>query len=461
MSVTSSTSSLASPGIGSGLDVNGLVSKLMAVEQLPLTQLNNQESSYQSEISAYGTIKGYLSAFQTAAQALEAPANFTVTKASVADATVLSATSSTTAVAGNYNVAVTQLAQAQKLASAGYASTSTAVASGTLPVTLTLNYTDTSKTAVNISIDSSNNTLTGIRDAINNANAGVSASIINDGTNNRLILSSETSGAIGAVSLSSTDAGLGALATGMTTATAAQDAKFTVDGIAIQKSSNAVTDAIQGVTLNLAKIGTSQVSVATDTASITANIQQFVSAYNSLQSSIKSNTSYDATNNNASVLTGDSTTRFIQQTIHNIFNTAVSGAPSGQSHLTDIGISFQKDGTLAVDATKLSAALANPSINVANIFAKSGSVTGYASQIDTAIGNMLGSGGLLTSRTDGLNTTIKSMESRKTALSARLATMQKTYLAQFNALDSTISSLNSTSTFLTQSLASLSASSKA
>ena len=455
MTTVSSTPTLATPGLGSGLDINGLVSKLMAVEQQPLTQINTQESSYQSQISAYGTIKGYLSAFQTAAQNLESSANFTVTKASVADTTVLSATSSATAVAGNYNVAVTQLAQAQKLASAGYASTSTAVASGTLPVTLTLNYTDTSKTAVNISIDSSNNTLTGIRDAINNANAGVSASIINDGTNNRLILSSETSGAIGAVSLSSTDAGLGALATGMTTATAAQDAKFTVDGIAIQKSSNAVTDAIQGVTLNLAKIGTSQVSVATDTASITTNIQQFVSAYNSLQSSIKSNTSYDATNNTPSVLTGDSTTRYIQQTFLNIFNTDVPGAPSGQSNLTDIGITFQADGTLAVDSTKLSAALANPSINVGNIFAKSSSGTGYASQIDTSVGNMLESGGLLTARTDGLTTSIKSLEDQKTALNTRLAQVQATYLAEFNALDSSIASMNSTQSFLTQSLASL------
>lgn len=457
ISSTSNTGTLATTGLGSGLDVSGLVSKLMAVEQQPLTLLNKQTSSFQSQLSAYGSFKGVLSSLQTAAKALETPASFSISTATVTDSTILSAASSSTAVAGNYNVTVTQLAQAQKQASAGYAATNTAVATDTLPATLTLNFADPGKTAVNISIDSSHNTLAGIRDQINAANAGVTASIINDGNTNgyRLVLSSNTTGAKGAVTLSSTDAGLSTLATGMTEKVAAKDAQFTVDGILITKSSNTVTDAIQGVTLNLAKAGSSQVSVVTDKDTITKNVQAFVTAYNNMVSFVKNSTAYNPTTQSGAVFAGDSTVRNVQQSLRNIFTSAVSGAPSGQSVLTDFGLSFQKDGTLSVDSTKLSAALSNPDKSLSNLFAKTSTSTGYASQMNTLVGGMLETGGTLASRTDGLNSTIKRLEDQKTALSNRLDKIQKTYLAQFNALDSTIASLTSTSSYLTQQLAAM------
>lgn len=453
------TPALATPGLGSGLDINGLVSKLMAVEQQPLSQLSTKQASFQSKLSSYGSMKGVLSALQTAAKALETKSNLSITKATSADTTVLSASSSTTAVAGSYNVVVTHLAQAQKLASGGYASTTSAVATGTLPANLTINYADPAKTPLNISIDSSHNTLAGIRDTINGANAGVTASIINDGTTNgnRLVISANNTGALNGVSLSSTDTGLSALATGMTEKVVAQNAQFTVDGIAVTKSSNTVTDAIQGVTLNIAKLGTSQVTVAQDTDTITSNIQAFVTAYNNLNSFIKTNTAYDPVSQKGAALAGDSSTRSIQQALRSIFNTAVSGAPSDQSRLTDIGISFQKDGSLAVDTAKLKTALTNPNVDIANVFAKTTSTTGYASQINTTITGMLATGGVVTSRTEGINATLKSIENQKTALSDRLAKIQKTYLAQFNALDSTIASMNSTSSYLTQQLAAMTA----
>jgi len=453
------TPTLATPGIGSGLDINGLVSKLMAVEQQPLNQLSTKQTSFQSKLSTYGSLKGVLSSLQTAAKALETKSNLSITKATSADTTVLSASSSATAVAGSYNVVVTHLAQAQKLASGGYASTTAAVATGTLPADLTITYADPAKTPLNISIDSSHNTLAGIRDTINGANAGITASIINDGTTNgnRLVISANNTGALNGVSLSSTDPGLSALATGMTEKVVPQNAQFTVDGIAVTKSSNTVTDAIQGVTLNIAKLGTSQVTVAQDTDTITSNIQAFVTAYNNLNSFIKTNTAYDPVSQRGAALAGDSSTRSIQQALRNIFNTAVSGAPSGQSRLTDIGISFQKDGSLAVDSAKLKTALADPNVDIANVFAKTTSTTGYASQINTTITGMLATGGVVASRTEGINATLKSIENQKTALSDRLAKIQKTYLAQFNALDSTIASMNSTSSYLTQQLAAMTA----
>lgn len=511
VSATSSASSLATPGIGSGLDVNGLVSKLMAVESLPLNQLSTQQASYQSDLTAYGQIKGALSSFQTAAQALATPANFTVSKASVADTSILAAASSSSAVAGTYNVAVTSLAQAEKLATAtGVANTTTAQGTGTLTISIGKYSTDSGGTTTfaansgatkSITLDSSNNSLAGIRDAINAANAGVTASIVNDGTatGNHLVIASNSTGTTNAIQISVADAngkppsdpafdaastGLANLAYDASTAAAstskmtesatAKDAVIVVDGMTVTKPSNTITDAIQGVTLNLSKLSadsttpdpknpgkflpaTTAVTISKDTSSIQSSIQALVSAYNSVNSTLKLESSYTASTNTSSPLTGDSTVRSIQNQLRNLFNNAVSGAASGTSRLAEIGITFQKDGSLAADSSKLSAALADPNRDVSKIFAKTTSSTGYASQIDTMVGSMLAKGGLLTSRTDGINTAITGIGKQQDALKARLATIQKNYMTQFNNLDSMLSSMNSTSSYLTTQLSSIAA----
>lgn len=481
VSSTSSSPALATPGIGSGLDVTGLVSKLMSVEQQPLTTLSNRQASFQSKLSAYGSIKSALSSLQTAAQALTSAANFSVTKASVADASILTATSSSSAVAGTYNVEVTTLAQAQKLVSGGVASTTTSLGTGSGTGTLTINlgsYTTASGTtsftgtqSVAISLDSSNNTLSGIQSAINNANAGVTASIINDGTNNRLVVTSKDTGTDHAIQITTSgDAGFAQLAydastggtSSMTQSVAAQDATFKVDNVAITKHSNTVTDAIQGVTLNLAKTTgtgvTTQVSVIQDTATITTNIQALATAYNKVKSLIAGSTAYNATTQSGSVLTGDSTVRGVQQSLAQLFSTPVAGLSSDQASLSSIGISFQKDGSLSVDSSKLQTALTDPTKDVKSLFISSTSTTGYAAQVNTLVGDMLSSTGTFASRTNGLNSSIKDLENQKTALNNRLVMIEKNYLKQFNALDGILSSMTSTSNYLTQQLKSLQAS---
>ena len=194
---------ITAAGAGSNLDVNSIVSQLMAIEQHPLTLLSQREADYQAKLSAYGALKGAFSSFQTAMQGLSDPAQFQSVKATVADESILTAAGDGTgkAVPGSYSVEVQQLAQQQKLSSVGFSTPATVVGSGTLTIqfgtyesgsnTFTVNG---SKSAQTITIDPSNNTLSGVRDAINSANAGVSATIINDGAGNRLVVTAKDSG---------------------------------------------------------------------------------------------------------------------------------------------------------------------------------------------------------------------------------------------------------------------------
>ena len=405
---------LSSPGIGSGLDVNGLVSQLMALEQRPLSLLNTKEAKLQAQLSAYGSLKGALSSFQSAVAALATPARFTAVKASVADGTVLSASAATTASAGSYSIEVQTLAQAQKLKSEAFAATSTAVGTGTLTIqfgtysggSFTLNPDKSTKT---ITIGSANASLAGVRDAINAADAGVSASIINDGTGYRLVIASEDAGVANGLKITVADdettnvdtVGLSQLAydastggtTNLTQTVAAQNATAVIDGISISKPTNTWTDAIEGVTLNLLKEGqTTTLKVAKDVAGTKAAVESFVKAFNDLNTTLSNLSKYDAANKQASILTGDATVRSVQSQLRGLFNTALSTAGGGLTSLADIGVAFQTDGTLKLDASKLTTALNDGTKDVATLFAAVGKpsdslVSFVSSTTDTKNGN--------------------------------------------------------------------------
>lgn len=405
---------LSSPGIGSGLDVNGLVSQLMALEQRPLSLLNTKEAKLQAQLSAYGSLKGALSSFQSAVAALATPAKFTAVKASVADSTVLSASAATTASAGSYSIEVQTLAQAQKLKSDTFDATSDAVGTGSLTIqfgtysggSFTLNPDKSAKT---ITIGSANASLAGVRDAINAADAGVSASIINDGSGYRLVIASKEAGVANALKITVADddashtdtAGLSRLAydattggtTNLTQTVPAQNAAAIIDGIAISKSTNAWTDAIEGVTLNLLKEGeTTTLKVAKDTAGTKAAVESFVKAFNDLNATLTSLSKYDAASKQASILTGDATVRSVQGQLRSLFNTALSTAGGGLTSLAEIGVTFQTDGTLKLDSSKLTAALNDGTKDVATLFAAVGKPTDslvsfVSSTTDTKNGN--------------------------------------------------------------------------
>lgn len=389
---------LSSPGIGSNLDVNSIISQLMALERRPLAALDKKEAGFQAQLTAYGSLKGALSSFQSAVKALAVPARFTASKASVADATVLSASTGSSAAAGSYGIQVTALAQAHKLKTGTtFTSTSETLGSGTLTLqfgtysggTFTAN---ADKAAATITIAAGQNSLAGVRDAINAANAGVTAGIVNDGSGNLLVLSSKDSGTANALKITVTDddgnntdaAGLSRLAydasTGgtanMAQTQAAQNATAIIDGITVSKASNTITDAIEGVTLNLLKAGgPTTLTVAKDTAGTKAAVESFVKSYNDAAKALKDLSAYNAAAKQGAVLQGDATVRTIQSQLRAVLNGALTTAGGGLTTLSDIGVSFQKDGTLALDATKLQKAMDDPSKDLSTLFAAVGKPT--------------------------------------------------------------------------------------
>jgi flagellar hook-associated protein 2 len=453
---------ITSLGTGSGLDLESIVTKLMTVEQQPLTDLSTKQAKLQSQVSAFGALQGTLSALQGAAQALSSASTFAAVSATLTDTSVMSASVSGGATAANYTISVGQLAQAQVLRSdTNYANTTDTFNTGSIALSVG------GAVATNITIDSSNNTLSGIRDAINAANAGVSASIVNDGTTNRLLLSSNTTGlTAGAISVAVTDSGSGGTnaLSGLDGASLLQtqeplDAKFSINGLSVTRSSNTVSDAIDKVTFTLTKAGTiaspitTQLAVAKNTATTLATITSFVSAYNSVVKQIKSLSSYDATTNKAAVLTGDSTLRNIRSQLSNTLIGKVSGISGGISTLSDIGISLQKDGTLSADTNKLQAALTDTSKDVAGLFGSTtAGQTGIAVNFNNLMTSLVGTSGTLISRTDGINQSIKYITKQQTALSLHLTKIEANYRAQFSALDTTVASMQATSTYLTQQL---------
>ncbi len=400
---------ISSPGVGSNLDVNGIVSQLMAVEQQPLTALARKEATQQNKMAAYGALKGSLTALQGALSGLSDASKFQQSKnVAVNDTTILTASASSIASASSYAVEVTKLAQSQKLLAAGQASSTAVVGSGTLTFSfgtidksagsfdsVTGKYTGATFTgsgaaSKTVTIAASNNSLEGIRDAINKAGIGVSASIINDGSGTpyRLSLSGNNSGAANSLKIDVTgDPALQALLAHDPAANAgqalqetvtAQNAEFKLDGVAISKSSNSVTDVIQGVTLNLLKANvgsTARVTVSTGSANIAEPLNAFVKAYNDLNKQITDMTSYDPKTKQGGILLGDSAVRTVQNQLRNALNQQVEGVSAAYNTLSKIGVAFQKDGSLLVDNSKLQAATTNGFNDVVSLLSNFGTAT--------------------------------------------------------------------------------------
>lgn len=400
---------ISSPGIGSNLDINGIVSQLMAVEKQPLTKLARREAVYQSQISAYGNLKSALSSFQTAVSALGTTSKFQANTATPADATVLTASASSSAVPGTYSLNISKLAQAQSLVATGQASMTTAIGAA-VNTTLTFDFGTISGgafTAYNgvtgsggtyagstftsngagvktVTISSTNNSLQGIRDSINNANVGVTATIVNDGgaTPYRLALSSNSIGKTNSMKISvagdATVAGLlghdPAGTQNLKESATAQNAEFTANGIFVSKASNTITDVIQGVTLNLAKTTASAttLSVARDTASVTTSVNAFVKAYNDLTKTLTDLTYYDSKTKQSGPLNGDATARSIQSQLRSTIGSPLTAVSGSYNLLSQIGITSNKNGTLAVNSTTLQSAISTNFNAVAGVFAEMG-----------------------------------------------------------------------------------------
>jgi flagellar hook-associated protein 2 len=471
---------ISSLGVGSGLDLEGMVTKLMAVESQPLTTFDTKEASFQSKISALGSLKGALASLQTAMAAFipttgQTAANkFTTFSASVADSSVASATASTGAVAGTYNLQVTSVAQSQQLksTSTAYASESTVVGTGTIilergsvagGVGSGGAFTSKSGTApITITIDATNNTLGGIRDAINKANAHVSATIVNSSGSSYLMLTSTDTGTQDVMKISGT---LGAfnydpspppapLTDTMSETQAATDAALKINSIPITSTSNTITNAITGVTVTLKSGATlpanTTVTVSKDnSSSLVAAFTAMVKAYNDFSSTAHSLSSYDAVHKKAAILLGNATLRAAQTQVNQVLGAVPAGATGAYQRLAQLGVTIQRDGTMALDTAKLNAAISNDYNSVAALAA------GLGKSMNTALTGLVGTGGIVDSATKGMNASIKDIDDQRTKFQSRLADIEKRYRAQFSALDTSVAQMKTTSTYLTQQLAAL------
>jgi flagellar hook-associated protein 2 len=444
---------ISAAGMLSGLDVNGLVTSLMQIERQPLDNLQAKQNSFNSKLSAFGTLKSAVSTFQTAVKALGGDALRALSTTSTKpDIVGISATKDGGAAAGSYSIEVSKLATADKLVSSGVATGTTFSGTGSMDITIGGKTTKVSLTDGNL------NTLSS---AINKANAGVTATILNDGTQDRLVITGNQTGSANAVSIvaSGTLAQFDTTAatTSMARSQTAQNAEMKIDGIAVSKASNTVTDAIKGVTLNLQQTNVGSpvtVSLAKDTSAISKNISAFVDAYNTLATAVNKQTNYNATTKTGAVLNGDASARSILTNIRAELGKAVGDA-GGLKTLSDIGIAFQRDGTLKLEKpAKLDAAMASNFEGVSALFS---STSGVATRLTKVTEDMLGSKGIFKTRTDGLNDTIRSLGKSEERMELQMAQTEKRYRAQFTSLDTMMVNMQSMSSYMTQQLAALAA----
>lgn len=398
---------LNSPGIGSGLDVKSLVNQLVAASaQGPTLRFNRQEAQLQAEISGLGALKSALSEFQSALSGANDLSTYTQKSATNSESGILSVTASSAAAVGSYSINVTTLAASQKLASKAFTDSTSSIGTGTLTFrfgtydsggnTFTAN---SDKATQAVTIDSSNDSLQGIRDAVNDANIGVTATIINDGTGDRIVFTSNDTGAANSLEITVSgdsvgndidDNGLSQLAYDPTAAgvgtgknleekVTATDAEFSIDGIDITSDSNTITGAIEGVTLDLKEadggVTNASVKITENRSAITDAVNDFIEAYNKLVDTSNKLSSYNAETGEAGVLLGDATLRSVTSQVRRLLSDSVEGLSGSYSSLINLGIKTTEGGKLSLDETKLNEALDDDFNNVARVFAAAGNAS--------------------------------------------------------------------------------------
>ena len=484
---------VAATGLGSGIDIEGLVSGLVNAERIPAEQrLLQRESKVTTLLSAFGTAKGSLSDLQSSLASLTDLATYSKISATSSNSSKVSVSAESTAQAASYQVGVTNLAESQSFASTAFAATDTfgtgtltltfgtPTYDGTTPDTYNTFVADATKTAVNIDITSSNNTLEGLRDAINDADAGVSASLLKDGDDFRLLITTDETGVANSLQIttSSITADVGGadvadLSTfdfdtatttsdGLQQTRAAEDAEFSINGLAgLTSASNTITDAISGVTLTLKDTTDTDasISISANRGAITSAIDAFIEGYNGYIDIFNQLTDYNQAANTRGALQGDFSARSITSNVRNAVANTVPGLNGAYRSLADIGITTGEDGKLSVDSTVLNSALDADPDAVTGLFAETTyngtAVTGVAARLDSLLENYLDSDGILDSRTDSLNDRLSRINDDREVLARRFELLETRYRAQFNAMDSLLANITATGDFLAQQLKNL------
>jgi len=444
---------LSAAGITSGLDVDSIVSQLMALERRPLDLLQQKKDTIDARISAYGTLKSALSTFQDAMQQLSTPAALKIFNATSGNDSVFTASAGDTAAASSFGIEVIRMAERHKFSSAEQLDTYTVGGKNNDALVIQVGSNPADTLTVDLGTAS---TFSDIRDAINNdpANPGVNASIVfgNNG-NQKLVLTASDSGAANALTFSyqgkvkASDFGLQEI-NNISGNTALLDAEVSIDGYSVTRANNTIDDVITGVTLDLNAADPGFVynlDIARDTSSVADNVQAFADAYNAVMTEI------DKLRDDE--LATDSLLFSVERGLRNIMNAPASGLPSGLGYLGEIGVTFQRDGTLAVDKADVESALTNNFNAVSELFSTAGQ--GFANRLDTLVDGWLAIDGLIDGRTDTLDDSKRRLERREESLEYRMTQIEARLFAQFSQLDTLLGSLQGTSDFLTQQLGQL------
>jgi len=451
---------ITSSGIGSGLDINGIVEQLMSIERRPIVALEQRKSTVQTQISAFGQVKSALATLQAAVKRLDDPSVRFAAAASVSEGAGFTATASAGAATGTHEIGVQRLAQAQRVATR--ADQDFIPGAGILTISIG---------AQSVQVDfSSGGSLTDLRNAINDqANSLVSATIVDNGTAKQLVITGRQSGEDQAFQITGTG-GLVDLSFSSSSPTsnpnvtqvqAAQDAQITFNGLTVTRSSNTIDDLIPGVTLQLQATTpgqTSSLSVQRDNSALEKAMQSFVDAYNAVNNTIYTLTYYDPDTKTAGPLSGDPALRTIQNQLRNTLN-SLTGSDGLRSY-TDLGLSFDAKGKLSLDTATFENALQTQPNAVKQMLVGTDTQPGLAARLDSLLTTNLQTGGLLDASVQGLNSKVTLLNNQKDLLQSRLDRIQATYQQQFNNMDTIVGQYNGLSTYLTQQFNALFASSR-
>ena len=440
-------------GVGSGFDTVGIVTALVNAEKAPKqSQITKLQTSTTTQLSAVGTVKVALESYRTAIAKLNSVSSFNGLAASSSDEKISKVTIDDKASSGTYALDVTQLATASKVTSKVFEGGSSAVVNaGTQSTTLTISQSDND---YNVTIPPGA-TMQQTRDAINTQlqSKGISANVLNDANGSRLVISSQTTGKGTDITIS----GDSELSTGYDVGKPPVNAEYTIDGIAMESSSNKITSAISGVSLELIDTKASTITVASNTATLKTSVQSFVTAYNALLTTINTQTKVTATGDAATTtsgaLTGDASMRQLVNGIRNELLQNTSGSSVG--NLSQMGISTdQKTGLLTLDDKKWNAAVATPNgaLEISKVFTGD---TGLVARMTKATDAYVGTTGLLASRASDLNTKLTDLTTQQADLDRRMDSLKSTLSAKYTAMDTLIAQMNASSSSIMTTLNSL------
>lgn len=460
---------ISSPGIGSGLDVQSIVSQLVALEKAPLTQLKTQATSFQTKLSLYGTIKSQVAAFGDAATKLSTAAGWNAVTATSSNNAAVGVTAAAGAVATSLTMEVQQLAKAQSVASSSVASNS-GVGSGSMTISLGAwsggAFTAGAGAPVNITINPGEDSLSAIAAKINEAGAGVSATVLRDASGERLLVRSSVTGQDNGFRIqvsdgdgNNTDAsGLSRLAydpgnaTSMAQTQAGQNAMATVNGVSINSASNKLDGTLPGLTLQLSQVTTApvEIGVSVDADAARKNVQAFVDAYNTLNTTLANAIRYEPGSKTAGALQGDATAIGLQNSLRGMMRSISASSPF--TRLIDVGIEAQNGGALNIKTEKLDAALANLDGLKSLFTVETGdaSTRGFGIKIKAFADGLLASEGLMSNKSAALQGAIDRNGKEQERVTERAARAELRLLAQYSAMDTAMSRLNGLSAFVSQ-----------